>query len=52
MVPTFTKRQFIGVVLTVVLLQGTLGLVKMWGARHSTHDGIDGTVGGAVNVIF
>lgn len=42
----------IGVVLTVVLLQGSFGLVKMWAARHSTHDGIDGVIGGAANVVF
>jgi hypothetical protein len=42
----------VGVVLTVVLLQGTFGLVKMWSARHSTHEGVDGVVGRAVNVIF
>jgi hypothetical protein len=40
------------VVLTVVLLQGSFGLVKMWAARHSTHDGADGVVGRAAAVIF
>lgn len=48
----YTKRQFVGVVLTVVLLQGSFGLVKMWSARHSTHEGIDGVLGSAANVIF
>lgn len=48
----YTQRQFVGVVLTVVLLQGTFGLVKMWAARHSTHEGVDGVVGQAVNAIF
>jgi hypothetical protein len=48
----YTQRQFVGVILTVVLLQGTFGLVKMWSARHSTHEGVDGVVGRAVNVIF
>lgn len=48
----YTKRQFTGVVLTVILLQGTFGLVKMWAARHSTHDGADGVVGRAANVIL
>jgi len=48
----YTKRQFVGVILTVVLLQGSFGLVKMWSARHSTHEGIDGVLGSAVNVIF
>jgi hypothetical protein len=40
------------VILTVVLAQGAFGLVKLWSARHSTHDGIDGTVGRAASVIF
>lgn len=48
----YTKRQMVGVVLTVVLLQGSLGLVKMWAARHSTHEGVDGVVGRAASVIF
>lgn len=48
----YTKRQFVGVILTVVLLQGTIGLGKMWAARHSTHDGVDGIVGRAANVIL
>lgn len=47
-----TKRMFDLVVLTVLLTKPAFGLVKLWAARHSTHDGIDGTVGGAVNVIF
>lgn len=51
-VQVYTKRQFVGVVLTVVLLQGSFGLVKMWSARHSTHEGVDGVVGRAVSVIF
>lgn len=42
----------IGVVLTVVLLQGSFGLVKMWSARHSTHGGVDGVIGQATSVIF
>jgi hypothetical protein len=46
----FTKRQFIGVVLTFVFAQGSLGLVKMWAARHATHDGIDGTIASGVQV--
>lgn len=48
----YTKRQFVGVVLTVILLQGSFGLVKMWAARHSTHDGADGVLGRAANVIL
>ena len=48
----YTKRQFVGVILTVVLAQGAFGLIKLWGARHATHDGIDGTVGQAAQVIF
>lgn len=48
----YTKRQMVGVVLTVVLIQGSFGLVKMWSARHSTHEGVDGVLGRAVNVIF
>jgi len=48
----YTKRIFVGTVLTVVLLQGSFGLVKMWAARHSTHDGVDGVVGRAASVIF
>jgi hypothetical protein len=46
----FTKRQFIGVVLTFTFAQGALGLVKMWAARHATHDGLDGTIAGAAQV--
>ncbi len=48
----YTKRQFVGVVLTVVLIQGSFGLVKMWAARHATHDGVDGVVGRAASVVF
>ena len=48
----FTKRQMVGVILTVVLFQGTAGLIKLWAARHSTHDGIDGTVGRAAQIVF
>ena len=47
-----TKRQFVGVILTVVLFQGTAGLVKLWAARHSTHAGVDGTVGRAAQIVF
>jgi hypothetical protein len=42
----------IGVTLTVLLLHGTLGLVKLWSARHATHDGIDGLVGSAAQVVL
>lgn len=45
-----TKRQFDMVVLTVLLLKPAVGLVKLWAARHSTHDGIDGVVAGAAAV--
>lgn len=48
----YTQRQMVGVVLTVVLFQGTIGLVKLWSARHSTHTGIDGTVGRAAQIVF
>ncbi len=46
----FTKRQMIGVVLTFTFAQGAMGLVKMWAARHATHDGIDGTIASAAQV--
>ena len=48
----YTQRQFVGVILTVVLAQGTFGLIKLWAARHSTHNGIDGTVGRAAQIVF
>lgn len=47
-----TKRQFVGVILTVTLFQGTVGLIKLWAARHSTHSGVDGTVGRAAQIVF
>lgn len=48
----YTKRQFVGVVLTVVLFQGTAGLIKLWSARHATHEGVDGVAGRAGQIIF
>lgn len=45
-----TKRMFDMVVLTALLIQPVKGLVKLWAARHSTHDGIDGIVADAVQV--
>jgi hypothetical protein len=48
----FTKRQMIGVGLTFIFAHGALGLVKMWAARHATHDGLDGTVASAAQVVL
>ena len=48
----YTKRQMVGVLLTVTLFQGAVGLVKLWAARHSTHDGIDGVAGRAAQIVF
>lgn len=47
-----TKRMFDLVVLTVLLTKPAFGLVKLWAARHSTHDGIDGTVAQAAQVVL
>lgn len=48
----YTRRQMIGVVLTVLLLQGSIGLAKAAAARHSTHEGVDGVLGRAANIIL
>ncbi len=45
-----TKRQFDMTVLVVLLAGPAFGLVKLWAARHSTHDGIDGTMARAATV--
>lgn len=45
-----TKRVFDLVVLTGLLLKPAVGLVKLWAARHSTHEGLDGVVAQAVAV--
>lgn len=47
-----TKRIFDMTILVVLLAKPAFGLVKLWAARHSTHDGLDGTVADAVNVTF
>lgn len=49
--PVFTKRIFVGVILTNVFFIGAAGAVRLWAARHSTHDGIDGVVGRAALVV-
>ena len=48
----FTKRQMVGVLVTIVLYQGAVGLVKLAAARHATHDGADGVIGRAAQIIF
>jgi hypothetical protein len=48
----FTRRIFVGVVLTGIFFQGAKGLVRLWATRHSTHDGIDGDVAQAALVVF
>lgn len=46
-----SKRQFILTALTVPLVVwGPLTLLKLWAARHSTHDGVDGLIASAVQV--
>lgn len=52
MVVIFTKRQMAGVIIVMVLGQGAIGLIKIAAARHSTHDGVDGTVARAAQVVF
>lgn len=37
-------------ILVVLLAKPAFGLVKLWAARHSTHDGLDGTVARAAQV--
>lgn len=45
-----TKRIFDMTILVVLLAKPAFGLVKLWAARHSTHDGLDGTVARAAQV--
>lgn len=47
-----TKRIFDMVIITVLLAKPAFGLVKLWAARHSTHDGIDGTIAQAATVVL
>lgn len=45
-----TKRQFDMVILVTFLFRPAFGLVKLWAARHSTHEGVGGTLASAVQV--
>lgn len=37
-------------ILVVLLAKPAFGVVKLWAARHSTHEGIDGTAARAAQV--
>lgn len=45
-----TKRMFDMTILVVLLAKPAFGLVKLWATRHSTHEGIDGTMARAAQV--
>lgn len=45
-----TRRILLLGVVTYIGMQASWGLVRLWAARHSTHDGLDGLVADAVNV--
>jgi hypothetical protein len=46
----FTKRIMLGTVFTFILGQGAWSVLKLWAARHSTHNGVDGKVADAIQV--
>lgn len=46
-----TKRIFDMVIIVTLLARPAFGLVKMAAARHSTHPGLLGTAGQAVQVM-
>lgn len=46
-----TKRIFDMVVIVTIASRAAMGLAKLWAARHSTHDGVDGVLARSVQVL-
>lgn len=46
------RRGVVQVGLLFIFAHGGVSLIKLWAARHSTHDGVDGVVAKAAQVAF